>query len=326
MRRTSVGLLSLALAAGMGVTIGAPMVGALPTASPKIVQAGDAAAPAHSDDLSSPQQTKARALKQRALTEVLEGKTTAVKKGKSTVAKVTGAKKPGGGTDEYVELSRQGTDKIFVVLAEFGNQRSASYPDIDSDPDTPGPTTWDGPLHNAIPQPNRTLDNSTNWNANYSKDYFQNLYFGDGGVEGSGGTQETVKQWYERQSSGRYSIDGQVSDWVKVPYNEARYGRDVCGSHVCTNTWALVRDAVNQWVARPEGQGPDGRADQGHPRDLRPVGPLRREQQRQLQRARRLHRPLPDRARGRRPGRRRPDPGRGRHLVAPLVRLLQHGR
>ncbi|MFM6849608.1 MAG: immune inhibitor A domain-containing protein [Terrabacter sp.] len=255
MRRTSVGLLSLALAAGMGVSIGAPMVGALPAASPNNVHVGDAPAPAGSDEFSSPQQDKARALKQRALTEVLDGKATAVTQGKSTVAKISTGKKGTGATDEYVELSRKGTDKIFVVLAEFGNQRSPSYPDVDSDPNTPGPTTWDGPVHNAIPQPDRTLDNSTNWNANYSRDYFQNLYFGNGGTIGAGGTQETVKQWYERQSSGRYSIDGQVSDWVKVPYNEARYGRDVCGSHVCTNTWALVRDAVNQWVVDQKAKG-----------------------------------------------------------------------
>ena len=54
---------------------------------------------------------------------------------------------------------------------------------------------------------------------------------------------------------------------------------------------------------------------------VRPVGPLRLRRRRQLQRARRLHRPLPDRPRGRRPGRRRPVPGRGRDLVAPLVRV-----
>src|SRR4051794_7297090 len=239
----------------MGVSVGAPMVGALPTASPNNVHVGDAPAPAGSDEFSSPQQDKARALKQRAITEVLDGKTTAVTQGKSTVAKISTGKRGTGATDEYVELSRKGTDKIFVVLAEFGNQRSANYPDVDSDPATPGPTTWDGPLHNAIPQPDRTLDNSTNWNASYSRDYFQNLYFGNGGTIGAGGTQETVKQWYERQSSGRYSIDGQVSDWVKVPYNEARYGRDFCGSHVCTNTWALVRDAVNQWVVDQKAKG-----------------------------------------------------------------------
>ena len=39
---------------------------------------------------------------------------------------------------------------------------------------------------------------------------------------------------------------------MKVQYNEARYGRSngfPCASNVCSNTWALVRDAANQWVA-----------------------------------------------------------------------------
>ena len=75
---------------------------------------------------------------------------------------------------------------------------------------------------------------------------------------------------------------------------------------------------------RPEGRGPHRRADQGRPGVLRPVGPLRLRRRRQLQRARRLHRPLPDRPRRWRPGRRRPAAGRGRHLVAPLVRLPEH--
>ena len=52
-----------------------------------------------------------------------------------------------------------------MILAEFGNDRHPNYPDQDTHPATPGPTTWDGPLHNAIPEPDRTVDNSTNWDA-----------------------------------------------------------------------------------------------------------------------------------------------------------------
>src|SRR6185437_16718359 len=121
--------------------------------------------------------------------------------------------------DKYVELSREKTDKIFVVLAEFGNQRHPSYPDQDTDPNTAGPAVFDGPLHNKIPQPDRTKDNSTYWLPDFNRQHFQNMYFGKGpGVE-------SLKTYYEKQSSGRYSVDGTVTDWVKVPYNEARYGR-----------------------------------------------------------------------------------------------------
>ena len=136
---------------------------------------------------------------------------------------------------------------------------------------------------------------------------------------------ESLKKYYEKQSSGRYSVDGTVTDWVKVPLQRGplrpQSNGFPCASNVCSNTWALVRDAVNQWVADQQAAGPHRRADHGRAGVVRPVGPLRLRRRRQLQRARRLHRPLPDRARRRRPGRRRPAPGRGRDLVAPLVRV-----
>ena len=153
-----------------------------------------------------------------------------------------------------------------MVLADFGNERHPSYPDKDLEPAIPGPTTFEGPENNKIPAPDRSVDNSTNWAPNYDQKYFQNLYFGQGGEAGSGGTPESVKQYFERQSSGRYSIDGTVTNWVKVRYNEARYGRSsddpsngddpaVCAGHVCSNTWNLVQDSVNQWVADQKAAG-----------------------------------------------------------------------
>ena len=42
-----------------------------------------------------------------------------------------------------------------------------------------------------------------------------------------------MKEYYETQSSARYTIDGDVTEWVKVPFNEALYGRNYCGSIVC---------------------------------------------------------------------------------------------
>ena len=38
-----------------------------------------------------------------------------------------------------------------------------------------------------------------------------------------------MTEYYETQSSGRYSVDGDVTEWVKVPYNQALYGRGYCG-------------------------------------------------------------------------------------------------
>ena len=136
-----------------------------------------------------------------------------------------------------------------MILAEFGDTRHPSYPDRDTNPNIPGPATFNGPLHNAIPAPDRSKDNSTVWQPNYDRAHYQDVYFGNG---------ESLKTYYERQSSGRYSVDGLVTDWVKVQFNEARYGRSdgfPCASNVCSNTWALIQDAINTWVAGRKAAG-----------------------------------------------------------------------
>ncbi|MEU4712323.1 immune inhibitor A domain-containing protein [Micromonospora purpureochromogenes] len=254
------GLLGLSLTAtGLvaGTSASAAPTPKLPAAAPSVAE------PAHVDhDLPNPLEDKRRALRQEGLSEVLSGKAKAQRINGSTVVKVGKTQAEGQAArtataasltqDQYVELSRERTDKIFVILAEFGNDRHPNYPDQDTDPDTAGPTRFDGPLHNEIPAPNRAVDNSTVWQADYSADYFRKLYFGTGQGD------ESLKQYYEAQSSGRYSVEGEVTNWVKVQYNEARYGRSdgyPCASNVCTNTWALVRDAANKWVADQKAQG-----------------------------------------------------------------------
>ena len=262
MRKVAVGLLGLSLTA-TGLAFGSSATAApqpkLPTAAPSVAE------PAHADhDLPNPLEDKRRALRQEGLSDVLSGRAKPQKVNGSTVVKVGKTQAEGAAArstranaatqteDQYVELSREKTDRIFVILAEFGNERHPSYPDQDTDPDTAGPTRFDGPLHNEIPQPNRAVDNSTVWQADYNADYYRKLYFGTNPGD------ESLKQYYEAQSSGRYSVDGKVTDWVKVQYNEARYGRSdgyPCASNVCTNTWALVRDAANQWVADQKAAG-----------------------------------------------------------------------
>jgi immune inhibitor A len=274
-RKKSAGLLSLVVAAGLGTTtLGAPAVSATPAPTVKNVgTSADRPDDVAGHELPNPMEDKRRALRQEALTELLSGTGTVEKRGASTVMKVStrtapaAADKTGAVTaqatsqDQYVELSREKTDKIFVVLTDFGTERHPDYPDKDLEPSIEGPKTFEGPENNQIPAPDRTVDNSTVWQPNYDQKHFQDLYFGQGDEAGSGGATESVKQYFERQSSGRYSIDGTVTNWVKVRYNEARYGRSsdnpatngddpaVCSGHVCNNTWNLVQDAVNTWYA-----------------------------------------------------------------------------
>jgi immune inhibitor A len=274
-RKVLVGLLSLSLASGVGVSLSSAAA-AVPPADPAESAPTVKNEPAaSSDELVSPLEQKRRTLREKAVSDVVSGRAKLEKRNGSTVVKVGQA--AGGGAfggearnrrgardnrDQYVELAREQTDRIFVILAEFGNERDPRFPDKDTDPTTAGPQRFDGPVHNQIPAPNRAVDNTTAWRANYDRNYYQNLYFG------KGRNVESVKTYYQTQSSGRYSVDGTVTDWVKVKYNEARYGRsgddptdangddpNVCSSNVCNTTYDLVRDAANQWVADQKARG-----------------------------------------------------------------------
>ena len=268
------------------------------------------------DELPNPAEDKRRALRSEAITQILNGEAHAADR--STAARSSSSRarrtpprppaRPGQKAakdaktkDQYVELKREKTDKIFVILAEFGNERHPSYPDQDTSPATPGPVRFDGPLHNEIHEPNRAVDNSTVWQADYSADHYRQLYFGKGnGVE-------SLKTYYEAQSSGRYSVDGEVTDWVKVqlqrgplrPQQRLPLQRQRLLEHLVPHPG---RD--RHVGGRQEGRRRDRRADQDRAGLVRPVGPQRLRRRRQLQRAGRLHRPLPDRPRRWRPGRR----------------------
>lgn len=250
MRKSLTGLLAMALISGAAV-VSAPAATAAPSVGAPPVDAGSTDITQATDELPNPLEDKRRALREEAITQVIDGDVQATTQDGSTVVKLAGRDRQGR-EDKYVELGRETTDKIFVILAEFGDERDPAYPDQDTDPTTPGPATFEGPLRNAIPEPNRAVDNSTVWQADYSADYYRDLYFGTGaGVE-------SLKTYYETQSSGRYSVDGYVSDWVKVPYNEARYGRSdgfPCESNVCGNTWDLLRDGLTQWVSDQKAAG-----------------------------------------------------------------------
>ncbi|NUR46569.1 MAG: M6 family metalloprotease domain-containing protein [Hamadaea sp.] len=258
MRRIVVGLLGLSLASGLGTTLGSAALAAPKPATPVSTEVTGDSVPG-TDELPNPLEDKRRELREQGLTAVLNGERKAEQRGASTVVKVgqtaAGSRNAFSGRgkkDQYVELSRETTDRVFVILAEFGDTRHPSYPDQDTDVNTQGPATFEGPLVNSIPEPNRAVDNSTVWQPDYNREHYQEMYFGTGkGVE-------SLKTYYETQSSGRYSVDGTVTDWVKVQYNEARYGRSngyPCAGNVCSNTWALIKDAANQWYADQKALG-----------------------------------------------------------------------
>lgn len=208
-------ILALALAMGLfSSTMAAP-----------VATKGDKDNQGKSDDLKHPLSEKQRTKRQKALDMVLNSQATP--QGKNKVVQVA--------KGQYVELAREDTDRVFVMLVEFGNERHPNplFSDAGSDGT---PLRYDGPLHNQIPQPDRSVDNTTLWKADYSTDHYRDMYF------------NRMARYYEAQSSGRYSITGDVNAWVRVPFNQALYGRNYCGGIVCNTTKALVRDAMAVWV------------------------------------------------------------------------------
>ncbi|MEU5401997.1 immune inhibitor A domain-containing protein [Streptomyces sp. NPDC005963] len=202
-------------------------------------------------DLDGPFSKQQEMERQAALEQVIAGDATVQQRGASKVVKLDDKK--------YVELGREKTDKIFTILVEFGDKvdDTTMY-----DPDGPGGPQppvkkyggTPGPLHNQIAKPDRAVDNSTAWQADYNRQHFTDLYFGSG-KDTAGKPKESLKTYYEKTSSGRYSVAGTVSDWVKVEHNEARYGSNYCGDSNCDNVWDTVRDGVTAWVADQRAQG-----------------------------------------------------------------------
>ncbi|MFF5707044.1 immune inhibitor A domain-containing protein [Streptomyces sp. NPDC012794] len=139
--------------------------------------------------------------------------------------------------NQYVELARQRQDKVFVILAEFGDRTDPRF----------GGTP--GPLHNTIGAP-AADDNHTLWRKDFDRAFYQRQFFSD--QPGSA----SMRAYYNLQSSGRYDIDGTVTDWVKLPYNEARYGTDNCTEPgQCRTNWDLVRDSTAAWYDAERAKG-----------------------------------------------------------------------
>jgi immune inhibitor A len=187
------------------LVVGAALVVALPSTANAAPPPQDPdAGPARAHDLPHPLGDKQRELREQALEEVLRGDATP--RGDNEVVEVA--------KGQYVELAQEDSDAIWTVLGEFS--------------DLP---------HNRIPQPDRTVDNTTIWTSDFSQPYFdQLLYSSEAGVN-------SVANFYEELSSGRYTVTGEVEDWVRVPGNGALYG----GGEDGRKPWAFVNDSVNAW-------------------------------------------------------------------------------
>ncbi|MGY0231291.1 immune inhibitor A domain-containing protein [Longispora urticae] len=181
------------------------------------------------DELTTPDMARERANKIEALNALVKDPSKLVKRDKGS----SGVQLPNG---KWVQWGTPETAQVFTLLAEFGAQ----------EPDGGGP----GPLHNQIPEPDRTVDNSTLWTKDASQAYFQNLLFSKSGSE-------SMSDFYLRQSSGRYTVTGEVTPWVQLPANAARYGKNNPADQLneYNRYGAFVQDSVTAWYSQQQAAG-----------------------------------------------------------------------
>src|SRR5665647_439561 len=169
-----------------------------------------------SDDLKSPLSDKQRALREKAVQQVIKGTAKIETKGGQQVINL--------GSGEYVQYAVNREESIFTILSDFG------------DATKPATGGSGGPLNNQIVAPDRSLDNSTSWSPDFNKGHYQELMFGGG---------ESFKDFYLKQSNGRFLAKGDVSDWVTVPYNEASYGSNAISDSAAY--WPFIQDTATAW-------------------------------------------------------------------------------
>ena len=119
---------------------------------------------------------------------------------------------------QYVELERVGEDPVWTVMGEFSD-----FP------------------HNNIAEPDRSVDNTTIWTEDFSRDYFLDMLFAEGeGVN-------SMRQFYIEQSSNRYTVYGDVTDWVSLPGVACDYDDGDPGPGGAVNVWQFLIDSLNGW-------------------------------------------------------------------------------
>lgn len=118
---------------------------------------------------------------------------------------------------QFVELERTGEDLIFTVLGEFNDF-----------------------AHNGIAEPDRAVDNTTHWVSDFSRDHYMEILFSeDPGVS-------SMRNFYIEQSSNRYAVNGDVTEWVTVPDIATSYDDDLPAT---TGVWRFLQDSLDGWYA-----------------------------------------------------------------------------
>jgi immune inhibitor A len=217
LKKLAPGLLAGTAALALSITVLQPAEANPSVRSP---HEGSAAVKSKRDNRPGPLTKQQNRLKTKALTMLDNGSAQlkARSGGGSTVQLADGT---------FVEFPVNRTDKIFTILSEFGDQGSGKL------------GTTPGPLHNEIPQPDRSVNNSTAWVPDFNTAHYNQMFSGEG---------DSFKDYYRQLSSGRYSTTSTVEDWVKVPGNASTYGDNTVEDN--GGSWAFIRDSGNAWYQK----------------------------------------------------------------------------
>ena len=222
------GAAAFALAAAVvpGSATAAPSAGSQPAA--QSAQQGADQPAKKADDRPDARETRRRALQQRATDLVATGKATVEQRGTSKVVKVA----PG----QWVQYGTQDTAQLLSFLVDFGDKTDSRFP-----------TTSAGPVHGTIPAPDRSEDNSTYWKPSFDRQHYLDMFF-KGMPEQNG---ESFHGVYQEMSSGRFDVEGDVSDWVTVPYSESSYGTTESNQDMTR----FVGDSATAWYNAQKAAG-----------------------------------------------------------------------
>jgi immune inhibitor A len=117
---------------------------------------------------------------------------------------------------QYVQLALEGKGMVWTVMGDFA--------DVE---------------HNNILAPDRTVNNTTLWVPDFSQEHMNGLLYDT--TPGA----NSMANFYLEQSSGRYTVAGEATDWVTVPGVAADYDYPQKGTAV----WNFIKDSVNAWYA-----------------------------------------------------------------------------
>lgn len=167
-------------------------------------QVADQDAAPREDNRSDPRTEEQLALREQALEAKINGK--------------AGGKTHEVAKGQFVQLEREGEGALWTVLGEFADLQ-----------------------HNTMPQPDRTVDNTTLWVPDFSRQHYLDMLFDESPGANS------MRNFYIEQSSNRYTVHGDVTDWIPVPGNAASYDDDFNSPLGGNQVWYFLNDTIDGW-------------------------------------------------------------------------------